>query len=64
MTADKIRSEFFALADEFGLGNKQLGAILKRKPQTISGYRSGRDPVPELLLYKMRELAVAIRAIK
>ena len=64
MTTDELRSEFFALADEFALGNKQLGAIFGRKPQTISMYRSGRDPVPELLLYKMRELAVAIRAIK
>lgn len=64
MTTSEIRTEFFALADEFALGNKQLGKILDRKPQTISGYRSGRDPVPELLLYKMRELAAAIRAIK
>jgi len=64
MTTTEIRAEFFRLADEFGLGNKQLGAIFDRKPQTISGYRSGRDPVPELLLYKMRELAAAIRAIK
>lgn len=64
MTTDEIRLEFFRLADEFALGNKQLGSILGRKPQTISGYRHGRDPVPELLLYKMRELAVAIRSIK
>ena len=49
MKRDEIRSEFFALADEFALGNKQLGAILNRKPRTISMYRSGRDPVPELL---------------
>ena len=64
MTADEIRAEFFALADEFALGNQQLGKIMGRKPQTISGYRHGRDPVPELLLYKMRQLADAIRAIK
>lgn len=64
MTADEIRAEFFRLADEFKLGNQQLGAIFNRKPQTISGYRHGRDPVPEILLYKMRELAAAIRAIK
>lgn len=64
MTTTEIRAEFFALADEFALGNKQLGAIFGRKPQTVSNYRAGRDPVPELLLYKMRELATAIRAIK
>lgn len=64
MKKDEIRSEFFRLADEFSLGNKQLGAIFDRKPQTISNYRAGRDPVPELLLYKMRELSAAIRAIK
>lgn len=53
-------TEFNDLIDSTGISKKKIAEIAGVEPQTVSRWCSGKSPVPQLLLEKLRKINNAI----